>query len=77
MTDQPTPDVTRADVERIVRRDFPAKKFPAHSHCSLWGCCTTWDLIPSGIVSPHGGPQDAPSHSRFPGNHRSPCAVYG
>ena len=26
MTKQPTPDVTSADVERIVRRDFPAHR---------------------------------------------------
>ena len=25
--DQPTPTVTRADVERVVRRDFPADQF--------------------------------------------------
>jgi len=27
MRDQPIPEVTRADVERVVRRDFPADSF--------------------------------------------------
>jgi hypothetical protein len=27
MTKQPTPNVTSADVERVVRRDFPAERF--------------------------------------------------
>ena len=27
MTRQPTPNVTSADVERVVRRDFPAERF--------------------------------------------------
>jgi hypothetical protein len=29
MTPQPTPTVTGSDVERIVRRDFPAERVPA------------------------------------------------
>jgi hypothetical protein len=28
MTAQPTPTVTNADVERVVRRDFPAERVP-------------------------------------------------
>jgi len=43
MTKQPTPNVTSADVERVVRRDFPAERFAeVMSMLSEYGADESW-----------------------------------
>jgi hypothetical protein len=43
MTKQPTPNVTSADVERVVRRDFPAERFAeVMAMLSEYGADESW-----------------------------------